>query len=56
MWFLALAMMMNGIAHPLVAVWTGGYFSGLVTSPFVGVAGLWLWRRLVAATSGSVTV
>jgi hypothetical protein len=51
-WFLAIAMMMNGIAHLLLALWTGGYFSGLVTSPFVGIAGLWLWRRLVTATSG----
>lgn len=53
-WFLAIAMMMNGIAHPLLALWMGRYFSGLVTSPFVGVAGLWLWRRLVTATSDGV--
>ena len=28
-WFLAIAGMMNGIAHPLLAVAEGGYFPGL---------------------------
>jgi hypothetical protein len=45
-WFLAIAGMMNGIAHPLLAVAAGGYFPGLVTSPFMGGAGYWLWTRL----------
>lgn len=49
-WFLAIAGAFNGIAHPLLAVGTGGYFPGLVSSPFIGVAGVLLWRRLNRAT------
>lgn len=50
-WFLAIAGLLNGIAHPLLAAATGGYFPGLISSPFIGVAGLYLWRRLNVATS-----
>ena len=50
-WFLAIAGMLNGVAHPLMAVATGGYFPGLISSPFIGLASIYLWRRLVAATS-----
>lgn len=50
-WFLAIAGMMNGVAHPLLAITGGGYFPGLVTSPFIGVAGVALWTRLRRATS-----
>lgn len=50
-WFLAIAGMLNGIAHPLMAVVAGGYFPGLITSPFIGLASVWLWRRLCAATN-----
>ena len=49
-WFLAIAGMINGIAHPLLAIATGGYFPGLVSSPFVAVVCIVLWRRLRAAT------
>lgn len=49
-WFLAIAGMLNGIAHPLMAVASGGYFPGLVSSPFVGIASVWLWLGLRAAT------
>ena len=49
-WFLAIAGMVNGIAHPLLAVAAGGYFPGLVSSPFIGVASVWLWLRLRRAT------
>jgi len=49
-WFLAIAGMLNGIAHPLLAIAAGGYFPGLVTSPFIGAAGVWLWLRLRRAT------
>ena len=49
-WFLAIAGMFNGIAHPLLAIAAGGYFPGLITSPFIGIAGIWLWRRLHEAT------
>ncbi len=47
-WFLALAMAVNGIGHPALALREGGYFPGLLTAPVVGVLGVWLsvllWR------------
>ncbi len=49
-WFLAIAGMFNGIAHPLLAIAAGGYFPGLVSSPFIGFASVWLWLRLRRAT------
>ena len=49
-WFLAIAGIVNGIAHPLLAVADGRYFPGLVSSPFIGVASVWLLIRLHAAT------
>ncbi len=49
-WFLAIAGMINLIAHPLLAIAAGGYFPGLVSSPFIGGASVWLWRRLHRAT------
>ena len=49
-WFLAIAGMLNGIAHPLLAVAADGYFPGLVSSPFIGAASVWLWFRLRSAT------
>lgn len=49
-WFLAVAGMLNGVAHPLLAAVAGGYFPGLVTSPLIGIAGLLLWQRLHRAT------
>jgi hypothetical protein len=42
--------MFNGIAHPLLAIADGGYFPGLVTSPFIAAASALLWIRLRAAT------
>lgn len=50
-WFLAIAGMINAVAHPLLAVAAGGYFPGLVTSPFIGAAAAWLWLRLREATT-----
>ena len=55
-WFLAIAGILNGIGHPLMAVAAGGYFPGLVSSPFVGLACIWLWLNLRAATRPSVAV
>lgn len=49
-WFLAIAGMLNGIGHPLLAIAAGGYFPGLISSPLIGAAGLWLWLRLRNAT------
>ena len=50
-WFFAIAAIANGIAHPLLSLRTGGYFPGLVTSPILGVVGILLWSRLMAATT-----
>jgi hypothetical protein len=50
LWFLGIAGVANGIAHPLLAARTGAYFPGLVTSPVLGVVGLLLLRRLLEAT------
>ena len=49
-WFLAIAAMLNGIAHPLLAIAANGYFPGLASSPYVGGAGIWLWLQLRKAT------
>jgi hypothetical protein len=49
LWFLALASVGNGIWHPLLALATGGYFPGLLTSLLTLPAGLLLARRLLAA-------
>lgn len=48
-WFLAIAGMINAIAHPLLAIAAAGYFPGLVSSPFIGVAAARLWLQLRAA-------
>jgi hypothetical protein len=50
LWFLGLASAANGVAHPFLAVRSGGYFPGLLTSPIVGVTGLLLIRALARAT------
>lgn len=52
-WFLALAGTLNGIAHPLMAVSVGGYFPGLISSPFIGVAGIFLWKQVLDSSSSS---
>lgn len=49
-WFLAIAGVINGVAHPLMALAENGYFPGLVTSPFIGAASVWLWAQLRRAT------
>ena len=53
LWFLGLASVANGGAHPLFSAATGGYFPGLLTSPLVGVVGLLLVRRLLRVTHPS---
>jgi hypothetical protein len=51
LWFLAIASVANGIAHPLLALNDGGYFPGLATSPLVAVAGALLLTRLSRVTA-----
>ena len=50
-WFLAIAGMLNGLAHPVMAVVDDGYFPGLLSSPLVAIACLWLASRLWKATA-----
>jgi hypothetical protein len=50
-WFFAIAAIANGIAHPILSLRVGGYFPGLLTSPILGVVGILLWSRLIAATT-----
>ena len=49
-WFFAIGAIVNGIAHPVLALVARGYFPGLFTSPLLGVLGVLLWRRLHALT------
>lgn len=51
LWFLALATVLNMVAHPLLALRVGAYFPGLFTSPAVGVLGVLLMRELARLTS-----
>ncbi len=53
-WFLAIAGMFNGIAHPLLAIAARGYFPGLASSPLIGAAGAFVWIRLRNATEGGM--
>jgi len=46
LWFLALAGLLNAVAHPLLAFRVGGYFPGLVTAVPLGLAGGMLAARL----------
>jgi hypothetical protein len=56
-WFFIIAMLLNGIAHPLLAIAVGGYFPGLWTSWLVGfigvILGLNFWRFTSSATISS---
>ena len=52
-WFLAIAGMFNGIGHPLLAAAAGGYFPGLLSSPFIAGASIWLWLQLRRATQAN---
>lgn len=54
LWFLALAAVVNLAAHPLLALRQGGYFPGLISSPFVGIAGAILFRQLLRLTGDPI--
>ena len=49
-WFFAIAAVVNGIAHPVLAAVVHGYFPGLITAPVLGVLGVLLWLRLMELT------
>ena len=46
-WFFAIAMTVNGIGHPALSLWRGGYFPGLITAPIHLIVGLTLLTKLV---------
>lgn len=50
-WFLAIAGIINGVGHPAISIYVKGYFPGLLSSPLIGLAGIWLFSRLYAATA-----
>jgi hypothetical protein len=50
-WFFAIAAILNGITHPVLAIASRGYFPGLLTSLPLGIAGIVLWVRLQNLTS-----
>jgi hypothetical protein len=50
-WFLAIAGILNGVLHPVLAVDAGGYFPGLISSPAIAAASVWLWIQLRRATA-----
>lgn len=50
LWFLAMALTVNGIAHLALAVQAEGYFPGLWTAIPAGVAGLLLLSELLRLT------
>ncbi len=51
LWFLGIASVGNGLAHPLLALNAGGYFPGLATSPLVAAVGALLLARLSRVTA-----
>ena len=51
LWFLGIASVANGLAHPLLALNGGGYFPGLATSPLVAAVGALLLARLSRVTA-----
>ncbi len=51
LWFLGLAMVLNLLAHPILALRAGGYFPGLLTAPLVGVLGILTIRELARVTA-----
>ncbi|GLQ46326.1 hypothetical protein GCM10007862_13770 [Dyella lipolytica] len=52
-WFFTISCLVNLIAHPILSLAVGGYFPGLLTSPLVGLFGVWLVMRLIALTRPS---
>ena len=54
LWFLGLAMILNFLAHPILALRFGGYFPGLLTAPLVGVLGILLIREMVRITAPEI--
>lgn len=51
LWFLGLGMVLNLLAHPILAWRAGGYFPGVLTAPLVGVLGILVIVELARVTA-----
>lgn len=51
LWFLGFAELLNLFLHPYLALKTGGYYSGVVTAPLVGLLGMMTIRELARVTA-----
>jgi len=51
LWFLGFCEVLNLFLHPYLALRTGGYYSGVLTAPIVGVLGMMTLRELVRVTA-----
>jgi hypothetical protein len=51
LWFLGLCGVLNFFAHPYMAWTAGGYYSGVLTAPLVGVLGILTLRELTRVTA-----
>src|SRR5713226_4991500 len=45
-WLFAVAMTANGVVHPALSIWKGGYFPGTITAPLHLIVGSALLVRL----------
>ena len=48
-WFFAIAMTLNGIVHPALSLWKGGYYPGTITAPIHLIVGITLLTKLARA-------
>jgi len=48
-WLWTLIELVNGLAHPILALRAGGYFPGMATAPVLFVLALYLATRLLAS-------
>jgi hypothetical protein len=51
LWFLGFCELLNLFLHPFLALKTGGYYSGVVTAPLVGLLGMMTIRELARVTA-----
>lgn len=56
LWFIALAMIADGLWHPMLAVASGAYFPGTLTALLVAAAGSLVARCALVATHPTVRV
>jgi hypothetical protein len=54
LWFLGLCEVLNLFLHPYLALRVGGYYSGVVTAPLVGILGILTLRELARVTARDI--